>query len=41
MEGAVDLIEKLHNEVEMVNEFCYLGDRLNSLVVVKQQSQQE
>ena len=30
MEEMVDLIEKLCNEVETVNEFCYLGDRLNS-----------
>ena len=30
MEGMVDSIEKLCNEVETVNGFCYLGDRLNS-----------
>ena len=30
MEGTVDLIKKLCNEVERVNEFCYLGDRLNA-----------
>ena len=30
MEGTVDSIEKLCDEVEIVNEFCYLGDRLNS-----------
>ena len=29
MEGTVDLIKKLCNEVETVNGFCYLGDRLN------------
>ena len=29
MEGAVNLIEKLCDKVETVNEF-YLGDRLNS-----------
>ena len=26
----MDLIEKLCNEVETVNGFCYLGDRLNA-----------
>ena len=26
----MDLIEKLRNEVETVNRFCYLGDRLNA-----------
>ena len=30
MEGTVDLVEKLRDEVETVNEFCYLGDRLNA-----------
>ena len=30
MEGTVDLIKKLCNEVETVNGFCYLGDRLNA-----------
>ena len=30
MEGMVDSIEKLCDEVETVNGFCYLGDRLNS-----------
>ena len=30
MEGTVDSIEKLCNEVETVNGFCYLGDRLNA-----------
>ena len=30
MEEMVDLIEKLYDEVEMVNEFCYLRDRLNA-----------
>ena len=30
IEGIVDLIEKLCNEAEKVNEFCYLGERLNS-----------
>ena len=29
MEGMVS-IEKLCNEVETVNGFCYLGDRLNA-----------
>ena len=29
-EVMVDLIRKLCNEVKTVNEFCYLGDRLNS-----------
>ena len=29
IEGIVDLIEKLCDEVETVNGFCYLGDRLN------------
>ena len=30
MEGTMDLVEKLCNEVETVNGFCYLGDRLNA-----------
>ena len=30
MEGMVDSIKKLCNEVETVNGFCYLGDRPNS-----------
>ena len=30
IEGSVDLIEKLCNEVETVNGLCYLGGRLNS-----------
>ena len=30
MEGTVISIEKLCNEVERVNEFCYLEGRLNS-----------
>ena len=30
MEGMVDSIKKLCNEVETVNGFCYLKDRLNS-----------
>ena len=30
MEGTVDSIEKLCDEVEKVKECCYLGDRLNS-----------
>ena len=30
MEGTVDSIEKLCDEVETVNGFCYLGDKLNS-----------
>ena len=30
MEGTVDSIKKLCSEVETLNEFCYLGDRLNS-----------
>ena len=30
MKGTVDSIEKLCDEVETVNGFCYLGDRLNS-----------
>ena len=30
MEGMVYLIEKLCDEVETVNRFCYLGDRLNA-----------
>ena len=29
MEGTVDSIEKLCDEVEAVNGFCYLGYRLN------------
>ena len=29
-EGTVDSIQKLCDEVETVNGFCYLGDRLNS-----------
>ena len=30
MQGMVDSIEKLCDEVETVNGFCYLGDRQNS-----------
>ena len=30
MEGTVDSIEKLCDEVLTVNGFCYLRDRLNS-----------
>ena len=30
MEGTVDSIEKMCNEVETVNEFFYLGDRINA-----------
>ena len=30
MEGTMDSIEKLCDEVETVNGFCYLGDRLNA-----------
>ena len=30
MERRVDSIEKLSDEVETVNGFCYLGDRLNA-----------
>ena len=30
MEGAMNSIEKLCDEVETVNGFCYLGDRLNA-----------
>ena len=30
MEGMVDLPKQLCDEVETVNGFCYLGDRLNS-----------
>ena len=30
MEGTVDLIEKLCDEVETVNGFCYLRDRINA-----------
>ena len=30
MKGTVDSIEKLCTEVETVNGFCYLGNRLNS-----------
>ena len=30
MEGTVDSIEKLWDQVETVNEFCYLGDKLNA-----------
>ena len=30
MEGTMDSIEKLCNEAETVNGFCYLGDRLNA-----------
>ena len=30
MEGTVDSIKKLCDEEETVNEFCYLGVRLNS-----------
>ena len=30
MEGTMDSIEKLCDEVETVNGFCYLGERLNA-----------
>ena len=30
MKGMVDSIEKIFDEVETVNIFCYLGDRLNA-----------
>ena len=30
MEWTVDLITKLCNELETVNGFCYLGDKLNA-----------
>ena len=30
MEGTVDSIKKLCDEVETVNRFCYLEDRLNA-----------
>ena len=30
IEGTVDLIKMLCNEVKTVNGFCYLGDRLNA-----------
>ena len=30
MEGMIDSIKKLCDEVKTVNGFCYLGDRLNS-----------
>ena len=30
IEGSVDSIEKLCDEVETANGFCYLGDRINS-----------
>ena len=30
MKGMVDSMEKSCNEVETVNGFCYLGDKLNS-----------
>ena len=30
MEGMVDLIDKLCNELETIIGFCYLGDRLNA-----------
>ena len=30
MKGTVDSIKTLCNEVEMVNGFCYLGDKLNA-----------
>ena len=30
MEGTMDSIDKLCDEVETVNGFCYLGDRLNA-----------
>ena len=30
IEGTMDSIRKLCDEVETGNEFCYLGDRLNS-----------
>ena len=41
MEGTVDSIANLGDEMEAVNGFCYLGDRLILVVVVKRQLQQE
>ena len=47
IEGPVDLVKKLCDEVETVNGFCYLGDRLNSSggcearVEVKQSQQEQ
>ena len=41
MEEMVDAIEKLCDEVETVNGFCYLIDKPNALVVVKRHLQQE
>ena len=40
MEETVNSIEKVCDEVETVNGFCYLGDRIILVVVVKRQSQQ-
>ena len=40
-EGTVYLIKKLSDKVETVNEFCYLGDRLNSSGDYEAKSQQE
>ena len=41
MKGIVDSIEKLCDEVEIVNEFCYLGDRLNDRMVVKRKPERK
>ena len=32
MKEMVDSIEMLRNEVEKLNEFCYVGDRLNAIL---------
>ena len=41
MEGTVDLIKRLCDEMETLNGFCYLGNKLNSSGRGKQQLQQE
>ena len=39
--GKVDSIERLCDEGETVNRFCYVGDRLNSSNGCEAKSQQE
>ena len=41
MEEMVDSVEKFYDEVETVNKFCYLADRLMLVVVVKWQLEHE
>ena len=35
-DGLVEPVKELCEEVETVKSFCYLGDRVNQVVVVRQ-----